>query len=106
VEKDIYARATGTANQSGREVPAAQHQSPVAESMQALYVSIESLDAHVRDLVSRLEFVLGDSKPRACATENEVAVEGCKLCDIIDTRTRQIRGISAVVIDALDRLKL
>lgn len=105
VEKDIYARATGTANQPKREVPAPPYQSPVTGSMESLYVAIEGLDGQIRDLVSRLEPVLGQNKPRECAAEVEEIAE-CKICDAINSRTRQIRGISSMVIDTLDRLKL
>lgn len=100
--KDVFGRQ---ANQTGMAIPAAPYQSPVTGSMESLYVAIEALDGQVRDLVSRLEPVLGQNKPRECSAEVEAIAE-CKICDAIDSRTRQIRGISSMVIDTLDRLKL
>jgi hypothetical protein len=86
-------------------IPAAPYQSPVGGSLEALYVAIETLEKQVRDLTSRLEPVLGLSVPRPCETSTDESA-GCSLCDTIDSRSRQVRLITGVVVDALDRLKL
>lgn len=103
MQKDVYPKSASQA--TGMAIPAAPYQSPVTGSIEALCVAIEALDGQVRDLVSRLEPVLGQSNPRTCASEVEAIAE-CKICDAIDSRMRQVRGISAVVADTLDRLKL
>lgn len=103
MQKDVYPKSASQA--TGMAIPAAPYQSPVTGSMESLYVAIEALDGQVRDLVVRLEAVLGDAAPRACNAEPE-EIAACKICDSINSRARQIRGISSMVVDTLDRLKL